>query len=299
MSAPNVTVLYDAPGPRARRRSLIGSVVVTVVILVLAAVVVVRLADQRQLDAELWAPYVDPTSENFEAVWTLLWEGLQATLTAAVLAIVLSLAIGTLLAVARMMLGRWGRLPLIGLIELLRGLPVVVSIYFAWRVLPELGVNVGPLPGDDGLWYLIVGLTAYNMVIIAEIVRAGVLSLPSGQREAGLALGMTPWQTMREIQLPQAFRTMLPALISQLVVILKDTSLAAVLGLYLELLRRGQLVATRLDNPIQTFFVVGLIFVVLNFVLSQVAVWVERRTSRRTVGKAAAATAESEASTGA
>lgn len=295
----DAAVLYDAPGPKARRRSLVGSVVATVVLVAAGAVVVMRLADQGQFDAELWAPYVDPSSESFRAVWELLLAGLRATLTAAVLAIAFSLVIGTALAVGRLMAGRVGRVPLIGLIELLRGLPVVVSIFFAWRVLPEIGVDVGPLPGDDGLWYLVIGLTAYNMVIIAEIVRAGVLSLPSGQREAALAIGMTRWQAMQLVLLPQAFRTMLPALISQLVVILKDTSLAAVLGLYLELLRRGQLIATRLDNPIQSFFVVGLIFILINFALSRLAVWVEARASRRSVGRPEAATAESEASTGA
>lgn len=299
MSAPGGSVLYDALGPQARRRTLVGSLVVTAVLLALLAVVFVRLADQGQLDMERWGPLVDPSNEAFPLLWPLLWEGLQATITAALLAILLSLVIGTLIGVARMMLGRWSRLPVVGFIELFRGLPVVISIFFAWRVLPQVGVDVSPLPGSDALWYLVIGLTAYNSVIIAEIVRAGVASLPAGQREAALAVGMTPGQAMRLVMLPQAFRTMLPAIISQLVVVLKDTSLAAVLGLYPELLNAANEAAQELDNPIQMFFVVGLIFIVINFALSQLAVWTERRLSRRSGGKAAAATAESEASTGA
>ena len=280
MSQP--TVLYDAPGPRARRRSWIGSIIATVVILALLGVVISRLADQGQFSAALWGPLLDPGTEEFPLVWNLIGEGLAATLRAAALAITFSLVIGTLIGVARIMLGRWTRLPLVGLIELLRGLPVVITIYFASRVLPELGVDLSGLPGGEGLWFVVIGLTAYNSVIIAEIVRAGVAALPSGQREAALAIGLTPGATMRLVLLPQAVRVMLPALISQLVVILKDTSLAAVLGIYTELLRQGNLIALNLDNPIQMLSVVGLIFILINYTLSRLATWVERRASRRT-----------------
>jgi glutamate transport system permease protein len=176
-------------------------------------------------------------------------------------------------------------MPVVGMIELLRGLPVVITIYFASRVLPELGVNLSALPGEDGLWYLVIGLTAYNCVIIAEIIRAGVASLPSGQREAALAIGLTPGATMRLVLLPQAVRVMLPALISQIVVILKDTSLAAVLGLYTELLRQGNLIALNLDNPIQILSVVGLIFILMNYSLGRLATWVDQRSVRKTESK--------------
>ena len=168
------TVLYDEPGPRARRRALIGTIIATVVLLGLAYVVIKRLADQGQFSMELWGPIIDPGNEDFANVWRLLGLGLQATMIAAALAIASSLVVGTLLGVARMMLGRTARIPLIGFIELFRGLPVVITIYFVWRVLPQIGVDVSPLPGDDGLWYVVLGLTLYNSVIIAEILRAGV-----------------------------------------------------------------------------------------------------------------------------
>lgn len=278
--APRATVLYDAPGPRARRRALVGGAVATVVIAGLLALALLRLADAGQLGAEKWGPLLDPSSEEFAQVWRLLGLGLRSTLTAAGLAIVGSLLLGTLIGVARIMLPGPGRVPLVGLVELLRGLPVVIAIYLTSRVLPDLGVDVGPLPGDDGLWYLVIALVAYNMVVIAEIVRSGVASLPRGQREAGLSLGLTPGQTMRIVLLPQAFRVMLPALISQVVVVLKDTSLAAVLGIYPELLNRANRIAQNLDNPIPMFVTVGLLFVVLNAALGRLAVWVEARTSR-------------------
>jgi glutamate transport system permease protein len=280
MSSANV--LYDAPGPRARRRAWVGGTIATLVLLVLVGLVLKRLADQGQFAGQLWGPILNPSNPDFPLVWQLLAEGLRATLTAAVLAIALSLVIGTVIGVARMMLGRWSRLPVVGLIDLLRGLPVVITIYFASRVLPELGVNLAGMPGGAGLWFLVIGLTLYNSVVIAEIIRAGVASLPRGQNEAALAIGLTPGASMRLVLLPQAVRVMLPALISQVVVILKDTSLAAVLGLYTELLRQGNLIALNLDNPIQILSVVGVIYILLNYGLSRLATWVDQRSLRKT-----------------
>ena len=243
---------------------------------------------------ELWGPLINPGDENFEPVWRLIGQGWRATLVAAALAILLSLVIGTLLGTARMMLGRMARLPLVGLIELFRGLPVVVTIFYVYTLIQSLELDISALPGEDGLWFVVIGLTLYNSVIIAEILRAGVASLPRGQGEAALAIGMTPRQAMATVLLPQAFRTMLPALISQLVVVLKDTSLAAVLAIYIELLRRGNLIALNLDNPIQVLFVVGLIFILINYGLSRLATWLERRLSRSSGGRAAMVTVERE-----
>ena len=182
--------------------------------------------------------------------------------------------------VARLSLGRLGRTPLIGLVELLRGIPVVITIYFSTRVLPDIGLDFDGWPGGAQMWYLVVGLTAYNSVIFAEIVRAGVLSLPRGQNEAALAVGLTPGQSMRLVQLPQAFRIMLPAVISQLVVVLKDTSLIAFVGNYEELLGAGKRLVQILHNPIQTFTVIALIYIAINYTLSKLAGLVQRRLAR-------------------
>ena len=283
MSTPSV--LYDAPGPRARRRAAVGGAIATLAVVILLGVAVKRLSDQGQFAGQLWGPILNPSDDSFLLVWKLIGKGVLATLTAAVLAIAFSLLIGGVVGVARMMLGRRSRIPIVGLIELLRGLPVVITIYFASRVLPELGVDLTGMPGGSGLWFLIIGLTAYNCVIIAEIIRAGVASLPGGQREAALAIGLTPGATMRLVLLPQAVRVMLPALISQLVVILKDTSLAAVLGLYTELLRQGNLIALNLHNPIQILSVVGVIFILVNYSLSRLATWVDQRSVRKIKSK--------------
>jgi len=274
------TVLYDAPGPNARRRALIGTIVAGIALLGAVGIAAKRLNDQGQFDMELWGPLIDPNDESFARVWELLGGALQSTLIAAVLAIIFSLVAGTLLGIARMMLPSLLSIPVFVWIELFRGLPVVITIFLVWRIAVETGTDVSFLPGEDGLWYLVIGLTLYNSVIIAEILRAGVNSLPRGQGEAGRAIGMRESQVMTMILLPQAFRIMLPALISQLVVVLKDTSLVAVLAFYVEFLRRANLLAQTLDNPIQMLFVVGTIYILINYALSRLAVWTERRLSR-------------------
>lgn len=289
------SVLYDAPGPRARRRIAAFTLLGGVAIAALLVFVVLRLADRGQFSMELWGPLLNPADERFELVWPIIGEGLVNTLKAAVLAMLLSVVIGTLITVTRLSLGRTGRLPLIGLVELLRGVPVVVSIYFASRVLPDVGLSLSGRPGGAQLWYLVIGLTAYNSVIFAEIVRAGVLSLPRGQRESALAIGLTDGQAMRLVLLPQAFRVMLPAIISQLVVVLKDTSLIAFVGNYDELLSASERLVQNLGNPIQVFTVTAVIYISINYALSKLAEYLERRLSRSS--KSAAGTTQVEAPT--
>lgn len=270
MSTP---VLYDNPGPRTRRKVLIGSIVVGILTLGVLALVLVRLAEQEQLSGERWGPIVNPFDPQFLALWTGLSKALLNNIIAAVLAMVLSLVIGTLLAVTRITSAPWYRWAVVGFVELFRGLPVVIAIFFAYAVLPEIGISL-PL-----LWYLVIGLTAYNSVIIAEIVRSGVASLPKGQAEAASAVGLTRWQALRLVQLPQAFRVMLPALISQLVVIFKDTSLGFII-LYEESVRFTRIAIQELGNPLQLFFTLAVIFIVVNYGLGKLAEWVERRLSR-------------------
>jgi glutamate transport system permease protein len=265
--------LYDAPGPRTRTRIIFGSVIALAAGVGLVVLTGLRLDEQGQFDAEKWTPLIDPGDDRFPLVWDLFGEALVNTLVAAAWAMIFSLVIGTLLAVTRITAARWYRWSVVGVIEFLRGIPVVIAIFFAARVLPEAGVDLEPL------WFLVIGLTAYNSVIIAEIVRAGVNSLPSGQREAAESLGMRRWQVLSLVLLPQAFRIMLPALISQLVVVLKDTSLGFIIS-YPELVRTAGFVIQNLQNPIQTYLIIAVIFILLNYLLSRLAVYVERRLSR-------------------
>ena len=274
------TVLYEAPGPRARRRSRIASALVSVALLGLLAWVLVRLAERRQLSADRWGPLINPADPTFSSLWRLLGQALGNTLVAAALAMVFSLVIGTLLAVSRVVSAPWYRWAIVGVVELLRGVPVVIAIFFAYRALPEFGIDL------PTLWYLVIGLTAYNSVIIAEIMRAGILAVPKGQSEAAYAIGMRRHQVLGSILLPQAFRSMLPALISQLVVIVKDTSLGFIIS-YFELVRQAQVIVQNLFNPIQVYFTIAVIFILINYGLSKLAVYVENRLSRARRGEVA------------
>ncbi|MCL7457263.1 amino acid ABC transporter permease [Micromonospora sp. MSM11] len=296
------SVLYDVPGPRQRRLTLIGSVVATVLLLAAAYFLIYRpLDDKGQFSMELWGPLIDPSDENFSLVWDRIGTGFKNTLTAAALAIVSSLVVGTLLAVLRIQLKSLTRRRFTGLatplayllrglstllsavtrvcVEVFRGLPVVITIFFVARGFPEFGVSF------DTLWYLVIGLTIYNSVVIAEILRSGMEGLPGGQAEAAAAIGLSPLQTTRMILLPQAFRIMLPALISQLVVVLKDTSLGFIIS-YEETLNIGKQIIGVLDNPIQVYVVIAVMFIVVNYALSKLAQYVQRRLSqgRKTAG---------------
>jgi glutamate transport system permease protein len=278
-----MSVLYDEPGPRAKRRILVISVVAALVVVALVVLGIKRLADNDQFASERWSSLLSPGDERFNRVWEILWGGIKNTLQAAFFAIIFSVVIGTVLAAVRLSLGRYARLPLVAVIELLRGIPVVIMIFFVWRILPDWGIDLSLI------WYLVIGLTLYNSVVISEVVRAGVLSLPRGQTEAGLAVGLTRAQTLRLIQLPQAFRVMLPALISQIVVILKDTSLGFVI-LFPETLRTANILVQTLRNQLQMYVVVAAMFILVNYLLGKLAEWVERRLSRTTTGPTGAAT---------
>jgi glutamate transport system permease protein len=266
------TPLFDRPGPQARRRIFIGSIISGVLIVILAALAIRRFADQGQFEAEKWSPIFNPSDENFEPLWSFLWDGMANTLRAAFWAMLFSLIVGTLFAITRLTATRAYRWLVVTVLELLRGVPVVLAIFFAARALRELGVDL------DTLWYLVIGLTAYNSVVIGEIIRAGVQALPKGQTEAAYAIGLRRRATLRLVLLPQAFRIMLPALISQLVVIVKDTSLGSLLP-YAEFLRQGNLAVQTLRNPLQMLLVIGAIFVIINYSLSKLAEFVEWRLS--------------------
>jgi glutamate transport system permease protein len=194
--------------------------------------------------------------------------------------------VGTVLAVARLSDAAVLRWVTRVWIELFRGLPLLLVILFIYLGAPSIGITL-PV-----FWSLVLGLMLYNSAVIAEIIRAGILSLPRGQREAALAIGLRPGQAMQLVLLPQAVRLMLPALISQLVTLLKDTSLGFVIG-YTELLRNGRTAVEFLGGsyslPIYTAMAV--VYIGVNMVLSYCAREVDRRQARR-LGQSAARTGE-------
>lgn len=281
------SVLYDVAGPRARKRTRIGSAIGVLVLLALLAVIAARLAANEQFAAEKWAPFVETP-----ALYGFLWTGLLYTLRAAAYGLVLALTLGLLLAVGRLSSHTWIRQPSVGIVEFFRSVPLLLLMLFFFLGFPiAFGIELAPL------WSVVFALTLYNGAVICEIVRAGVLSLPRGQTEAAAAIGLRRGQALRAVLLPQALRLMLPALISQLVVLLKDSALGFIVG-YNELLSNGQAAARQLGNPIQIYVLIALVYIVVNSVLSGAANYVERRQRRKYGTGAARSRAAEEAEVG-
>ncbi|MGC0419372.1 amino acid ABC transporter permease [Embleya sp. AB8] len=265
-------VLFDEPGPIARRRMRIATVVVGVLVAGLLALAVRRFADHGQLDADKWRPYTT------WPMWRYLLEGLWATVRAAAVATALSVCGGIVLALGRLSRKRVLRWPAVAYIEVMRTVPVLLLVYLVLFGLPHYGIDL-PL-----FWKLVLPLSVSASAVFAEIFRAGILSLDRGQREAGLAVGLTDTQTMRLIVLPQAVRRLLPSLVSQSVGLLKDTSLGFIVS-YSELLYSGRMLATYNRLLIQTYIIIALVYIVLNASLSKLARTLEARQGFRPAGR--------------
>ena len=263
-------VLYDVAGPRGRRRILIGSLAGGLLVVLVVGLAVARLAANGVFEAERWRVLTQGDLQR------LLGRGLAATLRAALVAMVLAMAVGGLLAVARLSRRRWLAMPAGAWVELFRGLPLLLLILFLFLGLPAVGVTVSTF------WALVAGLTLYNSAVIGEIFRAGILSLPKGQTEAAYSIGLRRGQSLRLILIPQAVRLMLPALISQAVTLLKDTSLGFVIA-YAELLRTGRNAVEFLGGPysIPVYVAIAAIYIAVNASLSFLARWLDGRTRRR------------------
>jgi glutamate transport system permease protein len=274
MSA-EVSILFDAPGPKARRRHLVIAVVGSLAILGLLVLVVRALAAKGQFTAAKWSPFLDPVT------WTAyLLPGLRATLVAAFFSIILAMIFGILLGMGRLSQLRAVRAACGVFVEFFRAVPVLMMMLFAYYLfLFGFQISGAALP----LLGVIAGLTFYNSSVIAELIRAGVGSLPKGQREAGLAIGLTPFATLRLVLLPQAITMMLPSIVSQLVVVLKDSALGFLI-LYPELVRSGQTLASLEGNLIPTFIVIAAIFIIINYLLTRLAHYLERRLQARKRG---------------
>lgn len=259
------SVLFDVPGPQARRRALVGTVVAAVLAAALLAVVLWKLNSEGEFEAELWE---DLGQSNIARA---IWMGLVATLSAAASAVVLSILFGGLLAVARLSDHRVVRLPAAVVIEFFRAIPLLLLIVFLFLSLSE---TIGTY------WSLVLALMLYNGSVLAEVFRAGIEAVPRGQSEAAYAVGMRKSQVMSSVLLPQAVAIMLPAIISQCVVVLKDTALGVIIA-YGELVYQGRLIAEFVNHTIVPLLLIAVIFIAINYSLSRLAVWLERRLARR------------------
>ena len=274
------SVLFDAPGPRARRINALLSVVGLALIITVLAFIVLRLNQTNQLTSAKWSPF------GYTDIQRALLNGLLATVQAAAAGTVLALLLGALLAAGRLSEHAPVRAVSRLVVELFRALPLLLLIFFAFYL--SKGA-ISPFAA------VVIGLTLYNGSVLAEVFRAGILALPRGQSEAGYALGLRKTQVMTLILIPQAVRSMLPSIVSQVVVLLKDSSLGFIIA-YAELLRAVQQIGSQYFNLLPTFIVGATVYVALNLAVAGLAKLLERRTGRSHLGRVAT-TAERTAAT--
>ncbi|HEU4691450.1 MAG TPA: amino acid ABC transporter permease [Vicinamibacterales bacterium] len=268
MSSP-ANVLFDAPGPAARQRNRILTSLATIAILWVAWFVYLKFDQKGQWDGEIWRHFL------YARTWTeFIVPGLAATLKAAALGAVFALIVGAVLGLARLSDHRVIRQPAGAVVEIFRAVPLLLLIFFIAYLSPTLFGG-----GDYTLLALVGGLTMYNGSVLAEIVRAGVLAVPVGQSEAAYALGLRKSGVLWLVLLPQAVTTMMPAIVSQLVVLLKDTALGYIIG-YQDLLSYGfqVLPANYFGSRVSSAIVVAVIYIGLSMALSTLAHRLEQRS---------------------
>jgi glutamate transport system permease protein len=264
------SVLYDVPGPRAVIRNRILGVLTILVVVAILGFVIWRFWVTGQFSAEKWYAF------TFTRIWEQFGLATLRTLAAFIVAAIGAVILGFVLAIGRLSDHRWIRMPITGVTEAFRAVPVLIFMVLLYYGLPVIGIRMPPY------WAVVIALIAYNGSVLAEVIRAGVESLPRGQREAGFAIGLRKAGVLRLVLLPQAIRAMMPVIIAQLVVTLKDTALGFIIT-YPELLYFARQLGSNavLGSPlIPAALVAGAIYVTLCLALSYTAYVVERRLRR-------------------
>jgi glutamate transport system permease protein len=264
--------LYEAPGPRTKRLTVIGTTISLALVAVGAALIVRQFYITGQLDAAYWSFFTEWNT------WRYLLEGLVGTVRVALVAAVISLVLGVLL-----MFGRISSFPPLAVvsrvvIDFFRGVPSLLLIYFFFLVVPQYGLQL------PSFWMITLPVSLAASGVLAEVFRAGVNAVPKGQTEAALSIGLTPTKTMLRIVLPQALRIVVPSLISQLVVVVKDTTVAYVVS-YPDLMQNARVLITTHDSVVSVYLVVALIYILINFAINQLSIAMARRSGNPIISR--------------
>jgi glutamate transport system permease protein len=265
----SASILFDAPGPKTVARHRLYSVVSLLALAALVAFAVWTLYDEGQLEYELWEPFLTPAYVEY-----ILVDGLLRTLQMAFFSIIFAVVFGLVFGVAKLSDHAVVRWPAWLVVEFFRAVPVLLLMVFTFFL---LSIGNGPL---TPFWCVVISLTLYNGSVLAEVFRAGINAVPAGQSEAAYAIGMRKSQVMTAVLLPQAVKIMLPAIISQMVVALKDTSL----GYYIlapGLTAVAKPIYLEFDNQVPTAIVITALYVVVNLILT----WVATKVQKRLVGE--------------
>ena len=269
MSAPSAPrtirdALYEAPGPKTHRRMVVGTIVSALVVLWLVYLVWHQFYVTGQFAPRYWSFFAQwPT-------WRFLIDGFRGTIAVAVTAGVISLVLGMLLMLGRVSENRALSAACRVVIDFFRGVPSLLLIYFFFLIVPQYGIKM------PSFWMLTLPVALAAAGVLAEVFRAGVNAVPKGQVEAAYSLGLTRGKVMRRIVLPQAIHYVIPSLISQLVVVVKDTTVAYVVS-YLDLMQNARVLITSYDSLVSVYFVVAIIYILINYAINQASAYVSRR----------------------
>ena len=262
-------LLFDAPGPKTQRTIRIANIVGGGVVTAVAFLIGAKLAQMGQLEPAMWGILFEKRS------WvSYLLPGLLSTILAAVVSMPGAFAFGLVFGVARLAHSRLVSWPAGAIVEFFRAVPVLLMMIFLWN----LYGGIIRLP-NPSFWAVVTALILYNGSVCAELVRSGVINLPTGQHEAAAAIGLTRPQALRSVLVPQALLAMLPALVAQLVVALKDSALGAAIA-YPELLREANLLGTPLAT-LPTLTAASVMFILMNYGLGKLGERLARRMRGR------------------
>lgn len=257
--------LYEAPGPKTKRKIIVGTAVSAVAVAIILLAILGRFYATGQLDARYWTFFLEWST------WRFLLQGFAGTVRVALTAGAISLVLGMLL-----MLGRVSSIKPLSVvcrvvIDFFRGVPSLLLIYFFFLIVPQYGIKM------SSFWMLTLPVALAASGVLAEVFRAGVNAVPKGQVEAAMSIGLSPVKTMRKIVLPQAVRYVIPSLISQLVVVVKDTTVAYVVS-YPDLMQNARVLITSYDALVSVYFTIALIYILINYAINKASVAVANRT---------------------
>lgn len=256
MSRPLDDILFAAPSLQARTAMRVTSVIAAAALLLLAAGIVFRFRDAGQLAPRLWEFFAWPTT------WAFLARGLLGTLASAAMAAVIALALGLVLMMGRLARLRLLRWPSIAAIEFLRGTPTLLLIYVCFLVLPSVGIKLSTY------WMLTLPIGLSTAAVVAEVYRAGVLAVPRGQTDAARSLGLTESKVFFLVVFPQALRYIVPALVAQLVIVVKDTTFGYVVT-YGELMQNAKVLIANYHALVPVYLVVAMLYCLVNYAISK------------------------------
>lgn len=255
MSRPLEDILFGAPSPQVQVVTRRVSRIAAALLLLLAGGIAYQFHSAGQLETRLWEFFAWPTT------WAFLARGLIGTLASAAMAAVIALALGLVLLLGRLAPSRLVRWPSIAVIEFLRGTPTLLLIYVCFLVLPSAGIKLSTY------WMLTLPISLSTAAVVAEVYRAGVLAVPRGQTDAARSLGMTEAQVFFCVVFPQALRYIVPALVAQLVIVVKDTTFGYVVT-YGELMQNAKVLIANYHSLVPVYLVVAVLYCLVNYAIS-------------------------------